>query len=94
MNDVELDKLRATVDTAEKLKRQIKTLDDFIASSNNAVGYLNVTMNHKNQNEIQLISNFETRVIFDWFKDHLREAAELLKSDLEGKYKELEVTKK
>lgn len=89
MDDKSLEELRAKVTAAEKLKQQIVTLEEFIASCNAEVGFLNVTMNYRNQNEIKLVTHFGAKEVFDAFRDDLRTAAEKLKAKLEADYNNL-----
>lgn len=86
MTDQELGKLQAVVNRAEQLKRNIKALGEFIASCKNEVGYLNISMNHKNQNQIDLASYFTAREVFDEFKAKIYDAAVDLVAKLEAEY--------
>lgn len=90
MDDKTLQELKDKVNTAETLSRQIKTMDDVIASCNAEVGFLNLTMNHNQQNAIPLVnSGFTAREVFDAFKDDVKAAAIKYKTKLEADYKNL-----
>lgn len=89
MDDQQLDALKGKVDQAVKLKNQIAALEDFIASCNAEVGFLNVTMNYKNQNEIKLVNHFTAKEAFEAFSGDIKDAAERLKGNLETEFKNL-----
>ena len=89
MDDKQLEELRAKVDHAELLKKQISKLDDVISSCNAEVGFVSITVNFKNQNEIRLVEHFQAKELFDAFGGVIKEAAISLKTKLETEYKNL-----
>lgn len=89
MDQETLQALREKVKRAEELQQQIDTLDEFIASCNADIGFLNVTMNYRQQNEIKLVAKFGPREVFDAFKDDVQAAAIKLKEKLEAEFKNL-----
>lgn len=89
MDEKTLADLKTKVEQAEKLKKQMDTLDEFIASCNADIGYLNITMNYRNQNEVKLVNQFGPREVFEAFKDDVKTAAENLKKKLETEFKNL-----
>lgn len=84
-----LQALKAKVEIGEDLQRQIAALDDFIASCNGDIGFVNILMNFKQQNEIVLATVFPAKTLFTEFKAELKDAAYLLKAKLETEFKNL-----
>lgn len=92
MDDKKLTGLRDIVSRAEELQKQIKELEDVIASCKAEVGYMGIVVNLKNQNEINLHFKLSPRLTFDSFKDGIKASAEVLKEKLEEEYKNLNYT--
>ena len=86
MDDKTLQALKAKVEEAEGLQKKIKTLEEVIASCEATVGFIAITMNYKNQNEIRLADRFGAKDLHDHFKTAIMEAAAKLKDKLEADY--------
>jgi len=89
MDDKTLQELKAKVEKAEKLKQQIDNLDELIDSCDATVGFLNITANYRNQNEIRLVEYFGPKEVFDAFKKVIQQAALDLQDQLAEEYKNL-----
>jgi hypothetical protein len=89
MDDKTLKELREKVDAAETLKKKMEMLDDVVASCNAEVGFLSVTVNYRNQNEIRMVDTFPAKELFEAFKDDIKAAALKHKEQLEKQYTNL-----
>ena len=82
--------LREKIQRADDLIKQMATLKEFIASCNADIGFLNITMNYRQQNEVKLVNIFEARTLYDVYKTALKETAQEQLTALEAQYKALE----
>ena len=89
MNDQTLKELKAKVETAEDIKKKINALDETIQSCKAPAGFLQIIINYNNQNQLSLGEAFGPKTLNAHFKDHIAQAAEKLKADLEKEYENL-----
>jgi len=91
MDDKTLNDLKQVVDQALAVKKKMEHLDDVIASCNAEVGFLDIRINYRNQNEASAASILGAGETFTAFRDSLAEAATKEKARLEASYKQLQI---
>ena len=91
MDNETLDNLKQVVDYATGLKNKIEHLDSVVASCNAEVGFVDIRINYRNQNEISLASVLGSAETFTAFRDSLKAAALVEKERLLVRYKELKI---
>lgn len=89
MDDKTLNDLKQVVDQALTTKKQIEYLDDVIASCNAEVGFLDIRINYRNQNEVSMATVLGAGETFTAFKTHVSIAAQQEKDRLVSNYKNI-----
>lgn len=84
MDDEKLKNLKETVDQGTSLKNKIEAMTVVIDACDSKLGFLDISINHNNQNEVRLARVLGSAETFAAFSSDIQTAAKAEKVRLEG----------
>lgn len=89
MDAKQLEELQTTVNEASRIKTVINKMDDVIAYCKNEVGVMNISIDHRNYNQLDLVNVLTPQEVHNKFKAGIAKVAQEIKKEYEEAFKKL-----